>query len=147
MSENQNLRRVLLIDDDRELTTPLATLLLVAGYEVEIAFESPTAIETAESFHPHVCLVDLNVPGLNVYDLIRCLRDRLDQPPLFANVTPFEERDDWDADAEFDLDFTKPSDPFVVVDQLANFLSIRRSEMGNKLHNAGTPRTPSFGRA
>src|SRR5882672_2166451 len=92
-------------------STPLATLLLVAGYDVEMAFDGQTAVETAEIFRPDVCLVDLNVPRLNVYELTRCLRERLPQPPLLANVTPFDERDDWDADAEFDLDFTKPSDP------------------------------------
>jgi two-component system, OmpR family, response regulator len=145
MSEKHTPRRVLLIDDDRELTTPLATLLLVAGYDVEMAFDGPTAVETAESFHPDVCLVDVNVPRLNVYDLIRCLRERLDQPPLLANVTPFDACDDWDADAEFDLDFTKPSDPFEVVDQLTSFLRIDNSEMGTKFPNARTRRIPSFG--
>jgi len=146
MSEKLSPRRVLLIDDDRELTTPLATLLLVAGYEVEMAFDGPTAVETAESFHPDVCLVDVNVPRLNFYDLVRCLRERLDKPPVFANVTPFEERDDWYADAQFDLDFTKPSDPFVVVDQLASFLRIGHSEMRPKGRNERIPRLPSFRR-
>jgi two-component system, chemotaxis family, CheB/CheR fusion protein len=147
MSEEHIPQRVLLIDDDRELTTPLATLLLVAGYEVEMAFDGPTAVETAESFRPDVCLVDTNVPRLNVYDLVRCLRERLDQPPILANVTPFAERDDWDADAEFDLDFTKPSDPFVVADQLGRFLNVGHSEMRTKVPNTGRPRTPRFRRA
>ena len=66
MSEKFTPRRVLLIDDDRDLTTPLATLLLVAGYEVEMALDGPTAVETAEAFRPDVCLIDLNVPRLNV---------------------------------------------------------------------------------
>jgi two-component system OmpR family response regulator len=146
MSEMVNPTRVLLIDDDRDLTTPLATLLLVAGYEVEMAFDGPTAVEAVASFHPDVCLVDLNVPRLNVYELVQCLRERMDQPPLLGNVTPFEERDDWDADAEFDLEFTKPSDPFVVVDQLASFLRIGYSEMRTKVPKDWKPRLPSFRR-
>jgi two-component system, OmpR family, response regulator len=146
MSEKLNPRRVLLIDDNRELTTPLASLLLVAGYEVEMAFDGPTAVEAVESFHPDVCLVDLNVPRLNIYDLVRCLRERMDQPPLLGNITPFEDRDDWDADAEFDLDFTKPSDPFVVVDQLASFLRVGRSEMRTQVPNDWKPRVPNFRR-
>jgi two-component system, OmpR family, response regulator len=111
-----------------------------------MAFDGPTAFDTAESFRPDVCLVDLNVPRLNVYDFVRSLRERLDQPPVLANVTPFEERDDWDADAEFDLDFTKPSDPFVVVDQLAHFLRIGLSEERTNAPTEWKPRLPSFRR-
>jgi DNA-binding response OmpR family regulator len=123
MSEKENLpRRVLLIEDDREVANPLLTLLLVAGYDVEMALDGPTAVETAESFRPDVCLVDVNVPRLNVYELARCFRESLENLPLLANITPFAERDDWDADAEFDLEFTAPSDPLAVVDQLSDFL-------------------------
>jgi DNA-binding response OmpR family regulator len=122
MSEKHVARRVLLVADDRELASPLAMLLIVGGYEVEMALDGPTALETAETFCPDVCLVDVNVPRLNVYDLTRCFREQLEHPPLLANITPFAERDDWDADAEFDLDFTAPSDPFEVVDQLSNYL-------------------------
>ena len=148
MSEKTNPRRVLLIDDDRDITTPLATLLLVAGYEVEMALDGQSAIETAESFHPDICLVDANVPGLNMYDLSRCLR-KLEPQPLLANITPFHERDDWDADAEFDLDFTKPSDSLVIVEQLSAYLRTGSPEMSNRLHKTDTQaktRMPSFRR-
>ena len=143
-------RRVLLVDDNREMTTPLATLLLVAGYEVEMAFDGPSAIESAESFRPEICLVDVNVPRLNVYDFAGSLRERLDHPPILGNVTPFSERDDWDADAEFDLDFTKPSDPLQVVEQLSSYLRLDSSEMSKKVHSGGKhgkPRMPTYRRA
>jgi DNA-binding response OmpR family regulator len=143
-------RRVLLVDDNREMIMPLATLLLVAGYEVEMAFDGPSALETAESFRPEVCLVDVDVPRLNVYDFARSLRDRLDQPPILGNITPFSERDDWDADAEFEIDFTKPSDPLEVVEQLSSYLRLDSSEMSKEVHSGGQhgkPRLPSYRRA
>lgn len=149
MSEKHVPHRVLLIEDDREMAAAVATLLLVAGYEVEMALDGQSAVETAESFRPDACLVDLNVPRLNIYDLARRFRERSGQRPLLANVTPFAERDDWDADAEFDLDFTKPSDPFEVVYQLSCFLRSDRPKTGNKVHNVtqGKPRSPTFRRA
>lgn len=142
-------RRVLLVDDNRETTTPLATLLLVAGYEVEMAFDGPSAIETADSFRPDICLVDVTVPRLNVYDFARSLREHLDEPPILGNVTPFSERDDWDADAEFDLDFTKPSDALQVVEQLSSYLRLDSSKMSNEVHSGGKhgkQRMPSYRR-
>jgi DNA-binding response OmpR family regulator len=122
MSDKQVPFRVLLIEDDHERVTSLATLLLVAGYEVEMAFDSQSAIETAESFRPDVCLVDLNSAWLNIYDLVRCFCERIARPPFLANVTPFSDREAWDSDAEFDVDFTRPSDPVLVVRQLTAFL-------------------------
>jgi DNA-binding response OmpR family regulator len=150
MSENHLPLRVLLINDNREVSAPLATLLLVVGYEVEMAFDGPSAIEAAESFRPDICLVDVNVPRLNVYDLSGCLRERLDKPPFLGNITPFHDRDDWDVDAEFDLDFTKPSDPVLVVEQMSDFLRLDKAKneqdtsQCHKTH--GKPRMPSFRR-
>src|ERR1043166_8611650 len=102
-----------------------------------MAFDGPSPIETADSFRPDLSLVDVTVPRLNVYDFARSLRERLDQPPILGNVTPFSERDDWDADAEFDLDFTKPSDPLEVVEQLSSYLRLDCAEMSNKFHSNG----------
>jgi two-component system, OmpR family, response regulator len=101
------LRRILVVEDDQDMAMSLTFLLGAAGYEVETAADGVTALEAAEAFHPDICLVDVNVPQLSGYDLARRLRQDFETPPLVANVTPFNERDDWDADAEFDLDFTK----------------------------------------
>ncbi len=125
-------RRLLIINDDRERTMALANLLLVAGYEVETAFDGPSAIESAEAFGPAICLIDVNVPRLNVYDLVRSFCQRLDQLPVLGNITPFSERDEWDADAEFDFDFSNPSDPYHVVEQLSNFLLTDSSRLNRK---------------
>jgi len=122
MVEKNLPRRVLLVEDDREMAAAVATLLLVAGYEVEMAFDGETALETAHSFEPQLCLVDLDVPRLNIYDFARSLRDLMENPPFLANVTPFVDRDEWDSDAEFDLDFSRPSDPLHVAKQVIDFL-------------------------
>jgi two-component system, OmpR family, response regulator len=146
MLEKNLPRRVLLIEDDREMATSLATLLLVADCEVEMALDGETALETAESFEPHLCVVDLSVPRLNVYDFPRRLRERLETPPLLANVTPFAYRDEWDADAYFDLDFSKPSDPAHVAAQVIDFLRSDVPKLRTSGRNVGKPRKPSFRR-
>jgi two-component system OmpR family response regulator len=149
MSTKNNIpRRVLLVEDDPETAASLATLLGVAGYQVETVFDGETALETAEAFQPDVCLIDVNLARSDGYELARRIREELEHPPLLANVTPFDERDDWDADAEFDLDFTKPSDPFEIVDQLSSFLRKDCAETRTKVHNVkqGRTRLPEFRR-
>jgi DNA-binding response OmpR family regulator len=137
--------RVLIVEGTQARATSLTFLLGAAGYAVETASDGVTALEAAQVFHPDICLVNVNVPKLNGYDLARRLRTELEFPPLFANVTPFCERDDWEADAQFDLDFSKPSDPCVIVEQLSNFLRNELPEARTKVQAA--PLSRSRGRS
>jgi len=139
-------QRVLIVNENRDLANFLATHLAAAGFRVELVFDDEAALEAADVFRPHVCLVDVNTPRIGVYDLAYRLRELVDHPPLLANVTPFAERNDWDADVEFDIAFTKPSDPAVVVCQLQDFLNEcegrqARSVLHKNAHQL-TPRLP-----
>lgn len=147
MLARNDVHRILVVEDDPEISATLAMLLAAAGYEVKTAFDGDSALFAAEAFNPQICLVDVNVPRMSGYELARRLREQMEHPPLFANVTPFDQRDDWDGDAEFDLDFTKPSDPFVVVEQLSDFLSANQAKTRNRVHNnrQAKARMPQFG--
>lgn len=133
--------RVLVVEDDQDMAISLGLLLGAAGYEVETVSDGATALKAVQQFHPDICLIDVNVPVMSGYDLVRRLKEELESPPLLANVTPFSERDDWDA--EFDIDFTKPSDPFAIVEQLKDFLQgpKMRTQVRKSEH---APRMPRF---
>lgn len=51
-------RRVMLIDDDREILELLAEWLGGRGYEVHTLTDGATAIEEARAFRPHVVVLD-----------------------------------------------------------------------------------------
>jgi two-component system OmpR family response regulator len=120
-----NLPCVLVVDDNQDAATTLAIVLEVAGYKVHTAFDSDAALAVAERFNPDACILDINMPGMNGYDLGRRLRAQPpERPPVLAAVTGYSDGAHLDraADAGFDLHFTKPADPVDVVQQLYHCL-------------------------
>lgn len=115
--------RVLVVDDNVDAATTLGILLESAGYQVQTCFDGPTALAAADRFEPDACVLDINMPGMDGYELARRLRQAApDRPPVLATVTAYEDYGHLTraADAGFDLHFTKPADPSEVVEQLAD---------------------------
>jgi two-component system OmpR family response regulator len=106
--------RVLVVDDNRDAAETLSFLLARHGYEVETRFDGPSALAAAEAFEPDACVLDINMPGMDGYDLARRLRARAPaRPPVLATVTAYRDFDHVEraAEAGFDLYFTKPAEP------------------------------------
>lgn len=115
--------RVLVVDDNQDAATSLAIVLGAAGYQVETSFDGKAALEAAERFTPDACVIDINMPGMDGYEVARRLRQMTpDHPPVLATVTAYSDGQHLDraADAGFDLHFTKPADPVEVIDQLGD---------------------------
>lgn len=118
------LHRVLIVDDNQDAALALARILGARGFDVATSFDGKQALKDAESFKPDACVLDINMPGMNGYELARRLRANSDDPPLLATVTGYSDHAHLDraVDAGFDLHFTKPADPSEVADQLGNCL-------------------------
>jgi CheY-like chemotaxis protein len=113
--------RVLVVDDNRDAAVALGRLLAASGYQVETSFDGQEALAAAEQFQPDACLLDINMPGMDGFELARRLRERRPEtPPILAAVTAYDDYDHLDREVEagFDLHFTKPADPFEMADQL-----------------------------
>jgi two-component system, OmpR family, response regulator len=69
------LRRILLVDDDPDLRA-VAVLALTAlgGYTVESCAAGCDALERAQSFAPDMILLDLMMPGMSGFDILKSLR-------------------------------------------------------------------------
>jgi CheY-like chemotaxis protein len=66
--------RLLVLDDDHDCTDKLAKLLTDWGHEVCTAYDGQTAIELARIWRPHVAFVDLQMPGMDGWQVAECLR-------------------------------------------------------------------------
>lgn len=68
------MKKVMIIDDDREFLGELSTLLMLSGYEV-IALEEPALSRTATlAANPDVILLDLKMETLSGFDVLDQLR-------------------------------------------------------------------------
>lgn len=69
-------KRVLIVDDERDLVMPLALRMSSSGrFEVAVAYDGEEGLARAAVFRPHVAVIDLSMPGLDGWQLCRRLRE------------------------------------------------------------------------
>jgi CheY-like chemotaxis protein len=67
-------RRVLVVEDNRDIAESLALLLTHSGHEVRTVHDGRSALDAAREFRPHVVLLDIGLPELDGYEVARRLR-------------------------------------------------------------------------
>jgi len=65
---------ILVIEDNETNMRLCTTLLSRRGYEVRGAINAREALEALEQFHPRLILMDLQLPGMDGYQLTRKLK-------------------------------------------------------------------------
>ena len=68
------LNRVLVIEDNEELAYGLQNNLEIDGYEVFVATDGLTGLHAAESQRPDLVILDLMLPSLDGFRLLRSIR-------------------------------------------------------------------------
>jgi signal transduction histidine kinase/ActR/RegA family two-component response regulator len=68
------LRRVLVVDDNRDAADMLQRLLSLAGLEAQVAFDGPGALAAYSALQPQVVLLDIGLPEQDGYAVCRALR-------------------------------------------------------------------------
>jgi CheY-like chemotaxis protein len=66
-------RRVLVVDDDRDLLLGMRVRLSAAGYDVVTAEDGPKALHTAHELKPAAILMDNYMPGMDGVDVLEQL--------------------------------------------------------------------------
>lgn len=68
------VRRVLIVDDNRDAADTLAEMLRVMGYEAFTAYDGVEAVARAQELKPDAVLLDLGMPRLDGYGACRAIR-------------------------------------------------------------------------
>jgi CheY-like chemotaxis protein len=106
-------RRVLVVDDNHDSATSLATLLRMGGNEAHLAHDGEEAVSAAETLRPEVVLLDIGLPKINGYDVCRRIRSApWGKDVLLVAVTGWGQREDrrQAREAGFDHHMVKPVD-------------------------------------
>jgi two-component system NtrC family response regulator len=73
---------VLIVDDDRNLTIFLTTVLSIDGHRVQTASDGESALAFLEDHDIDVIVLDLRMPRMDGRTFFRALRARGDQTPV-----------------------------------------------------------------
>ena len=87
---NEIYNKILIIDDDEDLSFIISEMLERYGYNVTCAENSKQAFELLESNSYHVILLDINLPDSTGFDICKDLRRTTTTPVIFASARTSE---------------------------------------------------------
>ena len=105
MSEKQ---RILIVDDEPQITRVLRRSLTTHGYDVRSAADGESALETLGDWPPDLVVTDLSMPNMNGLELCKRLRSVSQIPIIVLSVRGEEQIKVEALDAGADDYVTKP---------------------------------------
>lgn len=115
-------QRILVVDDNVDAADTLALILQHEGHQAEAVYLSTQALEQAQSFKPHVVLLDIGLPGMNGYELAARFRSMPElQGMRLIALTGYGKAEDYERTkaAGFDDHLVKPVDASTLKQALA----------------------------
>ena len=117
-------KRVLIVDDESEDLNTMKTILEKESYKVEIASDGTKALETLRKNRFGLVLIDILMPRLSGYDLLRLVREKLNHglTLVYVSIVPKQEIDMTDVDGFIQ----KPFSPESLLDGVRKAFEIKK---------------------
>jgi len=127
--------RLLLADDDEELCEMLTEYLRGEGFEVDVAHDGATALARVPGGDYDLVVLDVMMPGLNGFDVLRELRRKALLPVLMLTARGSDMDSVVGLELGADDYLPKPCNPRVLVARIRAIL--RRAEHGEQERAGG----------
>lgn len=121
--------RVLVVDDNIDSATMLATVLRQLGHSVQTAYTGPSGLNVALQWRPDVVLLDIGLPELDGYEVAKRLRSdpalqKMEEPMRIFALTGYGRDTDVSQaqEAGFDAHMVKPID----LEKLESLMAVRQ---------------------
>jgi DNA-binding response OmpR family regulator len=87
------VKRVLVVEDNADLAYGLRNNLEIEGYKVDVAGDGTRGLALARTAGPDLIILDLMLPGLDGFRVLRALRDEGRRLPILVLTARGEESD------------------------------------------------------
>ncbi len=119
------MKRILVVDDDPLVTKLVKINLELSGFAVEEAWDGDGAVKALESDPPDLLVLDLMMPRMDGWELLRLVREREDLKELPVILLTAKVHDEnlirgWEMGADGYI--TKPFNPIRLSDHVAGVL-------------------------
>ena len=85
--------RILIVEDNPDLAYGLRTGLEIEGYDVQVAEDGETGLDRARAWGPDLVILDLMLPGMDGYRVLRTMREGGSDVPVLILTARGEEAD------------------------------------------------------
>jgi DNA-binding response OmpR family regulator len=139
---NENIRRILVVDDEDDVRNYLATALKDAGFEVDTASDGATALDKIKQHRPDLVSLDLVMPKHSGVKLYRDLQKDRNLSSLPVLVVTGHARDDL---GKTDFDEMTMSGPGVYLEKPVSprsYVSAVKKLLGMESMDAETGQEP-----
>ena len=107
--------KVLIVDDDNAVQTMLFRVIRSSGLDADIASDGEKALEMLRAIHYDLILLDINMRGMNGFEVIETLRKNGDRTPIIIVSGRQEDYDTlYGLDIGADDYVTKPFNPIIL---------------------------------
>ena len=131
---NQFIRkRILLVDDERDILLMVQKILETAGYNVDTACSGNEALEKARKVTPDLIILDLMLPGLDGYQICGILKhDRHTMKVPVLILTARSQPKDYELGMKVGASayMTKPFEPPILLAKVAELLGVKSTPAG-----------------
>ncbi len=107
---SKHARTILVVDDNEMAAEALGRLLELRGHEVTTAYSGQEAVEKARQSRPQIIILDIGLPDIDGYEVVRILREEKNYSPTLIALTGYGQTEDKERalKAGFHLHLTKP---------------------------------------
>ena len=104
-------KQILIVDDEPADLETMKTLLEKTGYQVTVVDNGTKALELLTTNGFDLILIDIKMPGLSGYDLLRLLREKInhDAKMVYVSIVPEKEVNLADSDGFIQKPFSPES--------------------------------------
>lgn len=82
----QLMTTILLVDDDKMITGPLAARLREAGYQVFVTYDGRSGLQAALDQQPDIVVLDVMMPEMDGWEVCKALREQSSVPILMLTA-------------------------------------------------------------
>lgn len=85
-------KKILVVDDEKDIRVTVKDLLMDAGFHVETAENGRDMLKKLPKVNPDLILLDILMPGLTTLEILNELKKKKDKTPIiFLSVVRFAE--------------------------------------------------------
>jgi DNA-binding response OmpR family regulator len=81
-------RKVLIVDDDRDIVSIVSTILAGWGWDISAAYSGAAALEAVTASKPDIILLDIMMPEMNGIEVLKRIR-KIDSDARIIMITAF----------------------------------------------------------